>query len=883
MDDILPTAKWANRMLRPLTSIYRRLEKHQETLTIINAESARRSRSRTPEGVAAVISQPIPAVESLSASGSDADEEDPVWIPGKKPDQRRVKHKYSARGRGKAGKRRTRLSIQSPETSRTLPGAIELATPVITGKRWELPPSAQSQRSASREPKALHNQRQQQVFRDRYSLHRSPWQELLDASGDPGFGDINFLNNTRIAKNTDDNPPKRNSGARSLLSMVMRRLPEFLAAEQEVQKEEEEIDEDMCDAYFTELELYYAPHGKGWRPLREAVRAQGMFLVTSMIKNGWLTDSIACALIENCKWNDHDACETLLSTFLSTRTSYPPPPSLRPSLDLHPLGDPMRALRKYSSHNSSPRSFIFKELSKLLQRGVLPPEWMATKLWNHWMTRATVSFSREDGDSATASRLIEAVLLRASRSLPLSTSPSMEANPQTPDQFTRALSVSSIERFDNARMCPVPVEDALSNHVISLLAALCGMHISRSRSSDYEEAKGTRAGHILGYLSFRVEENIEKQSPSAIADLTSHELFRRSCIILANCLVLCSDAILADNHEFALESAPGLEECSNIVASRPDLVKELALFMKQTFRCYSSASDSEQPNNTGSDIREMISMLPHVADGASVGLCRLWSRVAVDAAMEFAETTGEPEDHLWAMEIQETVNAIQDRTESNSACAGEAQPPCPRKGLFRWEESIGEWMPTAPRRAPYVPNSIDSSSTEPEHSDHSASSLTSSPSIGPGTKRDFQESECSPTRPAKRRREAPIIVVKRDEGSTSRPRSARAESKSPSLEPVLPSRRILRDLSNRKRSQPDSTIMKPSRIEVVIINQKRPADEKPIRSAREVVETEIHRTVERRRPGRPPVSRVATESRAPQRRSVIPCSEDDSEDELSFI
>lgn len=922
MDDILPTAKWANRMLRPLTSIYRRLEKHQETLTIIADDAEKRSRSQTPEVAATVTSQPLPLNESLSASGSDADEDDPVWVPGKKPDQRRVRHKYSARGRGNAGKKRTRLSIQSPEASRTLPGAIELATPLITGKRREPPSSAQSQRSAQRPARrstTLNDQRQLQAFRDKYPLHKSPWQELLHQSGDPGYAAIlhnldrilqSFLNNTRIDKNqTDIRWPKNKLGARSLLSMAMRRLPEFIANEQEAQVEEEEIEEDMCDAYFTELESYYAPHGKGWKPLREAVRTQGIFLISSMITNRWVTEPIACALIDKCKNHDSDACESLLSNFLSMSTSYPPPVSLR-TIDSTPPGDPVGFLRKYANHELAQRSYVFDEISKLLISGVLPPEWMATKTWNSWMTRATISFSRGDPDCAAASRLIEADLLSASGSIPNTEGHSQEdLSSQSSARFTRALSVASNDRSGNGRACPAPVEDALSNHVISLLGAICGMHISRSRSDDdCERADGARAGHIVSSLSFNVERTLDSRHISSIATQPSHQLLRCSCIVLADCLVQCNDAILLDDDSFLLESTLGLEECSKIVSSRSDLVKELALFVKQTLRCFGSLG-GVPPIGTGNDFREIISKLPHIADEASVGLSRLLSRVAVDAAMDYAETTGEPDDHLWAMEIQEIVNTIQYQTEGDTDFADEPENQPPKRGLFRWEESIGEWVARTPgakfsqlspvhrrdrislalQQASYVPCSTGSSSPDSERYERSVSSLTSSPStLGTGNKRNFEEKDSSPTRPAKRRRAASVIIVKKDADSEGRSQSAGTTSRSPSLEPVPTERRILRDMSNRRGSQamPPTAIKPASKIEVVIINQKKPdADEKPIQPAPEVVEKDIHRTVERRRrSGRPPISRFSAHAaRVPRRRSVIPYSQDDSEDELSFF
>lgn len=931
MDDVKPTARWANRMLRPLASIYRRLEKHHETLAVIAANSNIREHNTNIDTRAKNTSEVVNALDN--DSGSDADEDDPVWIPGKKPDQRRLRHKYSSRGEGKGGKRRTRLSIHSPDASRILPGAIELATPVITGKRWEAPASAQSQPSAEHmRPTNPHGQLQ--AFRDRYPLHKSPWQELLGQSGDPGFASIvhnldrilqNFLCNTRITKRDANKAPVQPvRGTRSLLSTVVRKLPEFIANEQDAQDElDDDNDEDMCDAYFTELESYYAPHGQGWKPLREAVRTQGIHLVSTMIINGWLTDSIACALIEKCRYHEPDACESLLSIFLSTRTSYPYPVVLKPLVESNEPGDPIKLLRKYAHYGPAHRSYIFDELAKLLTRGVLPPEWMATRSWTSWMTRATISFSRGDGDCAAASRLIEAVLMSAADILPTVAVPASERGDtdncgRVIGWRTRTSSISITDNPDLSRKCPVPVEGALSNHVTSLLAAVCGMHISRSRElDDPDNFEGTKAGHIINYLRFFLEKDMESQPLSHATTLTFHQLLRRGSILVADCLLQCNDAILRGDDRHTVSSTPVLERYCEIVASRSGLVKELALFARQALRCFGSTTDDERLY-MGREVRRMVSRLPGMTDAPA--LSTLLGRVAVEAAMEFAESTGEPEDHVWAVEVQETVISLLGKKQPSPESSDGLEEQGSRNGCFRWEESIGEWVARTPAvklnalpiavargRAsmtsmslPCIPCSTASSSHESDQESdrfmEPPSSLTSSPPSA-GLKRPLECTDSSPLQIAKRRRPAPVIVENQQRNTRRRSglSSATLASKPPSLEPVPSQRRILRDLPNRMANkQVASTTAKPlTKVEVVIFNKNeaetsetsvQPTPESE--SELELVERQIHRAVERRRPGRSRISvlpRRAPRVVTPRRSMVIPCSEEDSDDELSFF
>ncbi|KOS37244.1 hypothetical protein ACN38_g11961 [Penicillium nordicum] len=917
MEDGQATAKWANRVLRPLTSICRRIAKHKETQSMIATES---KPQETAEGSDIPILETDHKPESqqnCSGSDVDPDENDPAWIPGKKPERRRPRHKYSSKTEETGGKKRNRLSIHSPEAPRTLPGAIEVATPLITGRRWEMPPSAQSERLEGQANSNIQPS-QPQVFRDRYSLHKSPWQELLGQSGDLGFADIahnldrvfqNFLCNTVVSKQ-DGKPVTRSNrrGARSLLSMVVRSLPEFISSEQEAQDElDGDGDEDMCDAYFTELEAFYAPCGTGWKPLREAVRAQGIYLVSTLIQNHWITDSIACALIEKCHSFAPEESNSLLSTLLSTRKSYPYPQALRPAVENDP-SDPIRLLRKYAHHGVASRSYIFDELTKLLLRGVLSPEWMGTKLWTSWMTRATISLSQEDEDCPAATRLIEAVILSASDVRPVTAARSPA--PKFPvkgkiarARATRAASTTSWEISNIARPCPLQVEDALSNHVISVMAALCGMHISRSRApNDIDCADGTKASYITSYLHIALRRELDSNSVPQRANHTPHQLLRRGCILLATSLVKCNDKLLLDNDHYVMASTVNVDECAQIIVSHSDMIRELALFVHQAFRGLKKGAEDET-ERTSSEIRGMISQLVQLAD--TPALSTFLGRVAAEAAMEFAEATGDPDDHMWAVDVQEAAVTKQRQEESAQRSLEEAEESSRSAGLFRWEDSIGEWVASTPptkgkpilvqkaRRpmrmlsspVPCISSSTDTDSSSPGPDDFrdTASSLTSSPPLM-ATKRTFEDSEVSSIRPRKRQRPTPVIVVDRG-GNNPEIRSPTPTKSNSNVEPVT-RRGILRERSTNLTRRTTSATQQTQKVEVVIINHKESSPCQPIvRPTLERAVKQVHRTIERRRSTRPSVSTMRHIVEPPiPRQTAIPCYQDsDSDDELSFF
>ncbi|KAJ5130494.1 uncharacterized protein N7515_006533 [Penicillium bovifimosum] len=921
MEDAQCTAKWANRVLRPLTSICRRIAKHKETLLMIATESKLQEKAQETDASALESRLNAASGRNCPDSDLDPDETDPAWIPGRKSERRKARHKYSSKTEENGGKKRTRLSIRSPESPRTLPGAIQVATPLITGRRWEMPSSAQSQRSVGRiDPNA--QSPQPQAFRNRYSFHKSPWQELLDQSGDPGFAHIarnldrvfqNFLYNTATSRREGKlSPETPRRGARSLLSMVARSLPDFIAKEQEEQDElDEDGDEDMCDAYFTELEAYYAPYGNGWKPLREAVRAQGIYLVSTMIQNHWITDAIACALIEKCRSFAPEESDLLLSTLLSTRNSYSYPQGVRPIVD-HDPSDPIRLLRKYAQHGAASRSYIFDELAKLLLRGVLPPEWMGTKLWTSWMTRATISVSKEDEDFPAASRLIEAVLLSASDvrlDLPAQSSPSkLPVKRKTARDCARATRATSTEpEMSNlVRPCPLQVEDALSNHVISLMGALCGMHISRSRASDdICRADGTKATHLISYIHIALQRHLASESVGQRPSITPHQLLRRGCVLMAACLVQCNDTILLDDDQHMITPIASVDECAEIIASRPDMIKELALFVQQAFRCLRvRATAPDEPEHTGEDIRDMVSRLTCLAD--TPGLSAFLGRSAAEAAMIFAEATGDPDDHVWAVDVQEAVVARQRQKETPEDSAEQPEQSSQSMGLFRWEDSIGEWVARTPvsKRKPIIiaqvaqrpmrmlsspmPSSAcstdtESGSSEPGWVSDSASSLTSSPPPM-AIKRTFENVDSLSTQPRKRRRPTPVIIVDSGERRDSR-QSLTPTRLNSTVQPVA-RRDVLRERSINITRRTATAAKQSSKVEVVIINDKESSPGLPIvRPTPERVAKQVHRTVERSRFTRHPIStmRPIVEPLV-RRQTIIPYpQDDDSDDELSFL
>ncbi|KAF7619428.1 hypothetical protein F9C07_1271398 [Aspergillus flavus] len=912
MEDIRPTAKWANRMLRPLSSIYHRLEKHNEILTSI-AHS--KLKAREDAGTRRRIRPSRVTCAEERCSYSDEEPGDPAWIPGR-PIRRRIRHNYSSRGQRNGARRRSRLSIHSPERQKTLPGAIEIATPLITGKsKQPLEPSSfRKQLFRNSLPTnnigATDQRRATRTGNSSYPAYQGSWKEVLDLSGDTGLVDIaHFLDRIfiKFLSKTRHNPvPSPNQqpsrGARSLLSTAVRCLPDFIAEEQRIQDElEEDCDVDMCDAYFTELEAHYAPSGNGWLPLREAVRAQGIRLVSEMIHKGWITRVAACRLLEECvSHGEIDAFELLLSKQLTTVNTYGYPTAFDPHKPSTHCDDPVHILGTYYAKLIGSRSFIFDELAKLLSRGAMPPEWMVTNLWKCCVDEAIKALSTENANSAAATRMLEAVILsaagisRASKALVSHGKVLGTLRGRLKDTRASAANTASLPKDQSP--CPVPIQDALNNLTSSLITALCGMYIARSQPAGAgDNMIGVKFRDTLRQIAFTIQRSIELGQSCEAGRTTLHSL-RRGYVLVGDCMLQCGEvSSLEPIGPSDSISGKNLEMFFLSLACQHDMVKELAELAQQVVKFYERMRKSDQ-TRVSSGVRSKVSQLAGLTN--LHGFSSLLAKVAAETAMGLAESTLDVDDHTWAIEVQQNAVRLQQGQNPKQHPAPGRETLGDSVDLYRWEESIGEWVASTPAakpkstqsniakgystRSPTIACSTSSISSSSSPSQDAASSVTSSaPSVS--AKRAFTAAGIG-SKSCKRLRSTPVESQTRDSPMATKLPFAG----SPIAARTRAARGALGDLVQPKvlKALPINTSFPTTRVEVVIVNKNVSALDPMTR--RRHCRTTDERTDSRRRKSLSASLEYRGDGKqasAPRiTRRTIPCSQDeDSDDELSFL
>ncbi|KAH8692714.1 hypothetical protein BGW36DRAFT_385027 [Talaromyces proteolyticus] len=712
MDDAYATAKWANRMLRPLTSLHHRLGKYRE---LQSTDTAQQQPTRViHKGITSHTS-----TKKISRDREDHDsdrgDKDPSWIPGES-DKRRVKHKYVVRGERLGRRARIRPMLRSPETVKTLPGAIEIATPLITGKSSHTTELYHESRAVDGRNRENSSEVDIQSSRGIYSYkgrgrkssafpqQDSQWRASLDSANDANYVDIvqrldvlflKFLEKTTLL---DCRNTQSIGNSRSLLSTVMRRLPQFIANEQELQDElDDEDDVDMADAYFTELESAYGSMTRGWQPLREAVRSQGIYLVYNMVQKHWITSFTASTLINKCiDAGQNDAVESLLAAQLSHLSNYNYPDSFDPWRSAGSVRDPIRLLHKYWTRSKN-GSYIFRQLEKLLHRGVLPTEWMVTMPWKGCVVSATKSVSSGDYQYAAASKLIEAVLKSASKvnwTLDVVESAQNLPNLHADLAITRNLSTSHVDGSGTELWrCPVYINDALNNLVSSLIVALCSMCFVRmDQATSSNDDSYMRVVNTLTGLAVLTERELWFGRFGDKDQLPEAESLRRGYILLGFCLLRCKQDPLLLNYD----GTEGIlkETCEpffGLLDNSPEIIKELSAMIGQVIRCCERGERAQCRQ-----AQKLCTQLLGFEKFGKNKLSLFLGKVAVEVALDFAQYGQDAEDHACAADIQEKVGALRQRLNTGGKVNHAGGHNVAHIPSFRWEEGIGEWVAKTP-------------------------------------------------------------------------------------------------------------------------------------------------------------------------------------------
>jgi hypothetical protein len=218
------------------------------------------------------------------------------------------------------------------------------------------------------------------------------------------------------------------------------------------------------------------------------------------------------------------------------------------------------------------------------------------------------------------------------------------------------------------------------------------MHFVRSYAiTDNITACTTKIENLVKGLAIAVQREIGLRPFFQENKIFDFHSLRCGYVLLGTYLLQCghlsaagysTDPILTDN----------LEPFFQWLASEQEFVNGLASLVSQVVRCCKRGNEREQSQMSQHLCANLTKLRLYEMRSLSLFL----GRVAVDVAMDFAQSSQDPEDHAWAADLQEKVAgyqrqyAVLNQTSSSPQCMERNTRP------FRWEESISEWVASTP-------------------------------------------------------------------------------------------------------------------------------------------------------------------------------------------
>jgi hypothetical protein len=736
------TVTRCNRLLRSILS-------RIVTLQRLKDETLRTSTSQTIFGKPNVINDSFqnskPRLRPTFGDTVENKENDPDWISGPTKKKKGPRH-YSARPT-----QNTNHVLQPKRLSPALqPGALSIPTPYVSKvTRHDRPVPASGNSATSNldmgppRPRTVGRPKIDQeikkgIMGERVSKTEGEYLclqnlvksflELIDATNPQTLVSKKSIGGG-ISPTTEPIPFR---GARSLLSICCRKVPTFIACVDTDQSlEDEEHRRDIsAEVYSLLQETLESKEGRGWRHLREVVRAHGVQIIGNAIKEGLLprdtTRTIIRHLLKPMRHQTTTAspveAEILLTALIASEK-----PTQRsgccPRNQFYANSVNNAAYFTDNVDTYSRQAFEFRQFKTLLASSYVPVEWMATQrvvaIWGQ-VFKAFIDSPTEAGD---AFKLLESTVALGTgiqpttqkvkqvlQEIPARYAQQSEGCPRCP----RAAGGTYLARSagqqhvtsSNQAVAKGQLSTAFTNTIFSISTILSAFLVATQLDQSECQHFDTQAIlWALNSLSIDIISHHRKNNaPNALSLLhnKSQLAARRSAFILASTLVtkiagcqLSSGYSGVDINDLVhcieeLEAATGLnqENDAGTFDSLPELVCSIAKGASQI---------SKVDGFTGIQYLVRALNVPHCAGVKLTSSTRGYlRRLALSSALESSNQHNALEHLSLVKEIERNMSRPELNDTNKTPARYSTTTGETRRG-FRWEEGICEWVTATPK------------------------------------------------------------------------------------------------------------------------------------------------------------------------------------------
>ena len=537
-----------------------------------------------------------------------------------------------------------------------------------------------------------------------------------------------------LLRATTNERPRDNVGCRSLFSVCLRQIPNYIDEEQcLINDEDPENGIDVASNVYTDLEAFASAPAGGWESLREVVRAHGLNLIRAAIQEGLIEFSLFNHILSLClglKAYDEAECviEGMIARMKSRRSLAKPNTRLCPEMS-HNVNkwpsshqtqptvitdDAYRvatALRYYVSQ-SDRHGFMYRQLAIMLENRILPIQWMSSKVMIECWNDVIRAITQQDDHAQSAALLLQvAMSMSYKEEVPIA-----RGNLQAHDLRLRACQLTN--------GCPILRSNKSGQKVgMAGLSQTIRSGEAGTRREDKSNALHSTFSNILTVLSaISILQSPESALQSSHSVLLSVTLLRDMALEIRRVLELAKIAFYI-NRSWSIPAEPlhlpllsaGLVSVISRKADTdisPGEVIDLAALASLPF-------SQDMVCNSGTFLCEIA----RCCDGANLDgfrlvqvmvqdlLCittseiyekstrRFCSGVAHAAAFAFSENTGQAKHLDWALGIEGTIARTMNDSPKVTLNKTPARAVMRNKSGYKWEEGICEWIAKTPALA----------------------------------------------------------------------------------------------------------------------------------------------------------------------------------------
>lgn len=732
-----------NRLLRPLSSKIACLRKSRQYELQRGSEVAglgqgpngkqKRTEVYSPPSANA-LSHEKPVVQPSKTAKPD----DQEWVPSPVP-RKKIKRTYSSKDGGHVV-RQTRCKTEAHESSLLQEASIRMPDPqdsfvhrqrqAFVGITRSKPadgdePSVSGLRPQC--PKSSHNTQglQRESF-CRHARYVEPDHWKL----------INGLYNglDTLLRATESGRAGEERRPRSLFSMCLGKVPEYIAEEQLWSAAEDpESDIDVASSIYSDLEALGSSPTGGWKPLREVVRAQGVFILGNAFKDGLLDHSLARGLIVIClHYHAYNEAQHFVERIMSMMKPLRKTQSTPKRLFAHEFSVELSIL-KYFVTASGRFHFLYQQLATLLSSGILPLEWISSPSMVDCWNGVIWSITQEDEHAKAATVLLQTTMSVTNGGV----CPTLAARVHEIRLLGRSASSATIRETNQSIISTSPIyppgsdceateiSKAPLSVLSNVLTVLCAVGLLGRSDSPGLGSPRILNLTVMHDLALTAHQAVTIKAYNTNGGQKVESYAEQTCLpILAAKLVeetACkSGKTLAPSRSVPLDIITRL-------GCNESLPSSAASFICAVAHCCERATSAE----TFEYMHNIIGQLTNISTSSEYGTATgtLCGRIAVAAAFEYSEETNHPKHLDWAIDLEQNITGRTVETSYRTPGKTPARRSHKSKSSYRWEEGICEWVAKTPGTLWPKTKFVHHSTFLPTDSESDSDSTT--PSISP--------------------------------------------------------------------------------------------------------------------------------------------------------